>query len=807
MSLEYLIGPAGSGKTDALLETARELCRSGRRVLWIGLPQQRNHILSRLSRDGGVVGFEYISEQQLCYRLLSRARQLKPLKVGTERLALIGAVLRELLEDVPMPGEARLFAAAIAELKRNGVDPAAARILAFDRESVRLAEVYARYEEHKGDAWDYDDYRSQALQLARRGEADSGVELIIVSGYRELLPMTVQLYTQLSKAVDVRVALPDLPDLPSDADFSETDWQPDSSAVRSAFRAPNEVEEARWVLRSIKQELATGTDMSELALVVPRASLWAYVALAEDYGVPLMPELQRSLADSRAGHMLLELINLADEFITPSALLVLPGLEQLAAVALDRRISGRAALLRLALQLDAREAEAAEEAGEAAPDSHHERLQHWLRRMDQEQPGPDWAVNLVQLVVQELMEEDFAAQDAQAFAGQALQRAREAAQLGEGDSFRAWWAALLEDTRLPVREPAGVALLSPELSSGRHYRRAWLAGVTEGQYLPGPAEDYFLPEELRSPGADVGELPRRFTAQTRLVLDELLQLADELTVTYAQSSQGGQNTPQQELVGAAAGVLPELPAGNSFELQAGFSPSLSHDLDASLVTLPRPEVRWLMRYGECPHREWTVNLLRRTGDAEPAEVNSWQRLRRDLVRSDSLTAADLDRLALEHPPAAAWLGAHASLLLQLRFGLYLPQPKGAALRARVDAAGRIDGLFSIFRLVGPEDAADSSAATELISSGQAERWLANYMLEVARKPERLVRIFVWPIGSAPLEAGQPGGQDVNQRWLRIGLGMLDDHLETYQEGVVAPRPGFRQCRSCTVRDFCRRGAV
>src|SRR5690625_7387794 len=82
-----------------------------------------------------------------------------------------------------------------------------------------------------------------------------------------------------------------------------------------------------------------------------------------------MPLAPRSLTHSRAGHTLRELINLEGEFITPAALLVLPGLEPLAAAALDRRISGRAALLELADRLDEQATEA-EAAGVQSSDPH-----------------------------------------------------------------------------------------------------------------------------------------------------------------------------------------------------------------------------------------------------------------------------------------------------------------------------------------------------------------------------------------------------------------------------------------------------
>src|SRR5690606_37535624 len=139
------------------------------------------------------------------------------------------------------------------------------------------------------------------------------------------------------------------------------------------------------------------------------------------------------------------------------------------------------------------------------------KLREWLARLDSGGHGLDWAEALLDLVVEQILPgrvpEDF---DMSVFHAQALQRAREAARLGVGNSFRAWWAGLLEATRLSLRGKAGVPLITRRLASGRRYRKAWLAGALEGNYLPGSSEDYFLPEELRA-GSPEGGLPRRFS--------------------------------------------------------------------------------------------------------------------------------------------------------------------------------------------------------------------------------------------------------------------------------------------------------
>lgn len=69
------------------------------------------------------MGLEFLSFQALYYRVLAEAGWLKPLLPGAGRVALVGEALRRAGEGPVAPGEARLFARAIAELKRYGISP------------------------------------------------------------------------------------------------------------------------------------------------------------------------------------------------------------------------------------------------------------------------------------------------------------------------------------------------------------------------------------------------------------------------------------------------------------------------------------------------------------------------------------------------------------------------------------------------------------------------------------------------------------------------------------------------------------
>ena len=89
----------------------------------MGLPSQRSYLYTRATAHGAVLGLEFLSSQQVYYRLLAAALKLKPLLVGTGRIALVGEALLTCYGELPAPGEARLFTRAIAEAKRFGLEP------------------------------------------------------------------------------------------------------------------------------------------------------------------------------------------------------------------------------------------------------------------------------------------------------------------------------------------------------------------------------------------------------------------------------------------------------------------------------------------------------------------------------------------------------------------------------------------------------------------------------------------------------------------------------------------------------------
>ncbi len=108
MALSLLVGPPGSGRTHAMLARARGPAGPAGVV---GGPAgaARPPLPARHHGDGAdagaqaLLGLEFLTLQQLYYRLLARARGLHPLIVGSGRLVLVGEALAEVPARCPRP--------------------------------------------------------------------------------------------------------------------------------------------------------------------------------------------------------------------------------------------------------------------------------------------------------------------------------------------------------------------------------------------------------------------------------------------------------------------------------------------------------------------------------------------------------------------------------------------------------------------------------------------------------------------------------------------------------------------------------
>jgi ATP-dependent helicase/nuclease subunit B len=781
--MHLLIGPPGSGKTTRLLEHARTLTQQGKRVWWVGLPSQRAYLYRRATDAGALLGLEFLSSQQVYYRLLANALKLKPLLLGTGRLALVGEALLQLRQELPAPGEARLFTRAIAEAKRFGLSPP--DLPQGDAEVERFGQVFSLYEQIKGERWDYDDFRFEALKLASSGKAAPEADLIIVDGFRELGPLELNIYKLLAKGTpaEVWVSLPETP--PGETPTEVIDETTASSSRVHTYRSANPVTEARWVLRSLKADLANGYSVLDLAVVLPTRQIKAFLSLADEYRVPLMNETPKALADTRAGSLLLDLLELPDH---PSAskLLAIPELAPLANAALSRGLAGREALTVLA-----------EDLGLSSV------LSKWLGLLEVPDDELGWAKDLLDTVLSSIKTEVDAPSGfkAEAFRGHALERAKEAASLAKGAHFRAWWGALLNETVLYDRPRGGVALLDANLVSGRRFRKVYLMHALEGAYSTGEREDYFVPEEFRASLPEVFErfgLPKRFLGRDQLLYRELLSRGNDVMVTHSEADQGGPLVSEPALVGEPSkgqkhARLPLLLAASQLELGSG----TGFEASGGSVHLGRITVQGLVRYDMCPFRYWAE---RRTPIT--TEQPWWRELVHELREVKKLNPARLELLKGRYMQASAWLAEMAEVMEALSFGMQLPE-SGPGPQAFLDAAGRSGQEVRFYRFVAPDRLTTMGEAQDYINGRWGEIWAAAHMLEQYAGRIKRVRIFVWPVLQTPVEAFEGGIEYV---WRRMASKQqrVQRAFERFQEGDTSPKPGFH-CRECRVSDVCRVG--
>lgn len=771
--MNLLVAPPAGGKTELLIARARELAASGKRVWWVGLPSQRYYVYQRLTTAGALLGVEFLSSQQLYYRLLAHALKLKPLVVGTGRLALVAQALLAEGQRLPSPGEARLFAQAIAEAKRYGVSPS--QLVVKDAEAKRFVKVYALYEKIKGERWDYDDFRTQALHYSEQLTAKPEADAIIVDGLREIGPLELRIYQALAKHLELWLSLPAPP-----PGLTPTHTLPARPAPAvQVYRAANPVSEARWVLRAVKKDLAEGQNPLSLAIIAPQRRIPALLALADEYGVPLADETPKALSDTLPGRLLLELLELPD-YPTASRLLAIPELAPLANAALARGLAGFEAISALAAELGV------------------EAVWHrWLEVLKVPDAPLDWARTLLESSFQEIYREQ-GGLPWEAFYEQALERAKEASSLAQGAGFRRWWAALLQETTLFERPNGGVALLTAKLASGRQFAKAYLLDASEGSYSVGEREDYFIPEELRAPLDESFahlKLPQRFLGRDRALYQELRSRAATMIITYPEADQQGPLEVSLALVGdpAAAAPLPELPAASRLELAGG----LRYTAERSPLHLGDASAEALRRYSECPFQFWALSRL-----PQADETPWWVALRRELRHYQRLNAARLALLCARYPEAASWLHEHSATLSRLKFGVYLPDD--ATPRAKLDAVIRQGDEVTIYRFTGPDHLSTQEEAQRYLEGRWSELFAAGHLLSRYSGRIRRVHLVVWPIGHAPIPVYDDG---IDYLWRRISNRQekIAAAYARFARGDVSPNPGYR-CRECRVADICREAA-
>lgn len=775
--MNLLIAPPAGGKTQFLVERTRALAASGKRVWWIGLPSQRSYIYQRLTAAGALLGVEFLSSQQLYYRLLANALKLRPLIVGTGRLALVGQALLAERQELPSAGEARLFAQAIAEAKRYGVSPSQLRVT--DPETERFVKVYARYEAIKGESWDYDDFRTESLRHSQNLTVKPEADAIIVDGFREISPLELRIYQELAKHLELWLSLPEPP-----PDLSATHTLPEIARPQpQVYRTANPVSEARWVLRAVKRDLAEGMNPLSLAVIMPERSARAFVALADEYGVPLMDETPKALADTLPGRLLLDLLELPD-YPTASRLLAIPELTPLANAALARGIAGYEATGTLAAELGLGHI-----------------WQKWFDILTVPDDELRWAETLLERSFSDVYkaELDTSHLSWDDFKDYALERAKEASSLAKGANFRKWWGALLQETTVFNRPNGGVALLTANLASGRRFKKAYLMNATEGSYSVGEDEDYFIPEENRErPETSFARLrlPKRFLGRDTALYRELRSRADTMIITYPEADQGGPLEVSLDLIDRDPKTVPrllELPAASRLELLT----DVRYQAERSSVALGTATIERLRRYDECAFQYWAEQQV-----PDDTEKPWWQRLIHELREHKTLNPARLEILRGAYPEAAGWLRDHSATLGRLQFGSDLPET--ATPKARLDAVIRQGSEVTIYRFAQPDSISTQDEAQKYLERRWNELFAAGHLLSHYQGRIKRVNLVVWPINQEPIFVYDDG---IDYLWRRISNRQekITAAYTRFSQGDVSPNPGFR-CRECRVADICREAA-
>ena len=828
MPLTWWLGPPGSGKTEAVAAHARAAAADGARVRWVALPAQRAAVLRRLVHAGPVVGIEVVTVQQLASALASAgpadaesamAAPEGPQIGGTARLALVAEALLASSGHVPTPGEASLFAAAIAEAKRHGLDPAAVAHLAdagaravagVAGEIERLAVAFEAYERLKGDQRDYEDVRRAARARAAAASAAAlpdlvGAAVLIVDGLRELAPDDLAWYRDLARGLDVVATAAIEPPAAVLAEGAAVHRLGPRPNRVEAWRYPNTVAEVRGVLRAVARDLAEGLDPRDAVVVAPPGAARALRALAPEFGVDLSEEAPRALVDVPLGRLLADLLELPAH-PTAARLLAVPDLAVVGRRALAEGLAGPEAIGRLAEEVGA--ADAWRDWSEALADPGGDPLA-WARRV----------VALAGDLAGGEASERARAQEA------ALRRAQEAARLAraaaptlgagparDGEArvlgapsgpaadggFRDWWLALLRASSLRERPRPGVALVAPARVAGRRFGRAYLVGAVAGAYDAGEREDYFVPEDARAPLdellASVGgarpALPRRYRGLDPHLRTELRARGDVVVITHADGDRGGPLRPDEALLGAAHGAAPPAIATSS-ALEAG--PSVPFAAGFDVLEGGEATVETLRRAQECAFRAWAAPLV----DEDPRAP--WTlRARRALTSEPELHAARRAALAAQAPALAPWLERHADALARLRFGVRLEAPDGPSVR--LDAVERVGGAVRLIRFTVPDEDPRSIARPDL---RWTELWAADLLRDRHPRQAPRVELVAWPLGGDPVsltpEGVDAGGWPSKRARVRANV---EAAWARWRNEPPRPRPGFR-CRSCPVVDVCR----
>jgi hypothetical protein len=821
--MRLLVAPAGGGKTRAAWRFALEKTQKLERVIVLTLPNQRPFWLEGLAKNGSSLGIEVTNLQNLCYKMLDRLGQNKGVVLNPGRVALTARALEQVLERpaseqvlerpaseqvlerAVQPGEARLYAQAIAECKRNLFVP----LGSIEPYQNTLSQVYAAYNGllEQEDLQDLDDVRLRAAALLSEHPIALGAHLV-VDGYRSLNASELGAIVALSKnALSSLLTLPGgspdtsreywaHPTRPSDLnaivgalgakperlDGHGKPWAGLPQAVQVRPSA-NPVSEARAALRQLKLWLLEGTPAHQLALVVSsHTTARVLEALAKEYHLPLAPESSGALLESVYGRVLDAALTAPVRDFPAAELrvlsLVLPALEGLAETLERRGLHGGSSPYRVLTSH-------LEEAWRVLDD-----LKTWTT------PPQSGFVEWFEALLLRLIPQAPWLETARVLAREA---ARLLGDAGGGAQFAEWLRTLLSAASLPHPETGrGVAVLTPPEASGRRFEKIVVLGAVEGAYQNSELEDFFIPEETR---ADFG-LPLRMNGLSDSTLyDVLTRASTELVVSYPKAERGASLTPHPRLAKLGVSASPELrqTAGLlelSHSLQQQNTAQNSLVLQAALRQAPFA-AQELERVAQCGLRAWAwrwlpketahsllpslaLARLKRSAKLETAP----EELQDNLQRFDP-TFVDLLHQQLEQAapnPMQPFLHTTGGVEFVLE-----------GLQRRKDANGKLR-LLEIYRFV--EDVQEGWEAFR-DTNRHREWWFADIAIESG------VRVAFCAVDGEGKTKNilNPEAEKSLKRRLESRK-LLAEAKSDLEHGVVRVKTGFH-CRSCAYQDLCR----
>jgi ATP-dependent helicase/nuclease subunit B len=850
--LELLIGPAGSGKTRAAVNRALECAKRGERVIVLTLPNQRAQFLERLAANGPSLGVEVTNLQNIAYRLLDRLGENRPVVLNPGRVALTARILERHLERSVGPGEARLYARAVAECKRFGYVPQTSGEPYQDT----LAQVYSGYEAAliASDLQDLDDVRLRLTELLETlsfqpeslepvPTKSAAIELgahLIVDGYRSFNPSELEVICALAS-----IARSSLITLPAGSPDTHLEaWAhplrpAEIRAIGSRLNASvkrlngagkpwaglpktvrletysNPVDEARATLRQIKTLMHTGTRAQDIAIVIPNPVFVRVLeALGREYSVPIAPETQGGALETHDGRKLEAL---------------------LAAPARDYPVRELRALSGLEPDLSTL-ADALEQAGVAAGSSAYPLVcfdQDALDALERvrviaQPPETGTAAELVawfETLLERFMRDAPFAESARVIAREAARILEPTAQTSmSGAGFTDWLRNLLSS--LQVTHPdagRGVAVVTAEEISGRRFDHVFVIGATDGAYKSGEGEDFFVPEEQRDSLEQllrlIPGLPEKLNGLEDSAFFDIVTRANlGLYISHPRAERGASLRPHPRLaqLGTGTARTSEPPSTASTLELAAASQHLSAPPRADWKIKPRASLRAndLERAAQCNLRSWADTVLpapaRASGLVTDELLRSWgSKMRRAKWKGEDTKA--LEAVPEEHKDRLASLASGFRSRLEQVIESRVPGQPGVdvqlgyranldgieftldGVRFKRDPSGQIRST-EIFRVL--EDANDGYSQF-MNPDRQREWWFAHAMSGRGS----IVTFWAWDLNNQPkfvMNLEKPYAQ----RRLAESLVALEETKRALETGNITANPGFH-CRLCAQRDVCR----